>query len=44
MAFVMGLFIALFVGLPWGVLTVDDPVVPWWLRAAIFSLLGGIRT
>ena len=42
LAFVLGLFIAMFVGVPWGVLTVDDPVVPWWLRAAIFSLLGGI--
>ena len=42
LAFVLGLFIAVFGGIPWGVLTADDPVVPWWLRAAIFSLLGGV--
>jgi uncharacterized protein YbjQ (UPF0145 family) len=42
LAFVLGLFVAVFLGVPWAVLTADDPVVPWWLRAAIFLLLGGI--
>ena len=41
-AFVMGLFTLLFLGMPWYVTVVDDPVIPWWFRLAIFSLLGGI--
>ena len=42
LAFVLGLFVAVFGGIPWHVLVADDPVVPVWLRAAIFCLLGGI--
>jgi uncharacterized protein YbjQ (UPF0145 family) len=42
LAFVLGLFVAVFGGIPWHVLVADDPVVPWWLRIAVFSLLGGI--
>ena len=42
LAFVLGLFTAVFVGMPWYVIVSDDPVIPWWLRAAIFCLLGGI--
>lgn len=42
LAFVLGLFTAIFVGMPWYVITSDDPVIPLWLRIAIFSLLGGI--
>ena len=42
LAFVLGLFTAVFAGLPWHVMVADDPVVPWWLRIAIFCLLGGI--
>jgi uncharacterized protein YbjQ (UPF0145 family) len=42
LAFVLGLFTAVFVGIPWYVIVADDPVVPWWLRIAVFSLLGGI--
>ena len=42
MAFVLGLFAAIFAGLPWYVMVADNPVVPWWLRIAIFCLLGGI--
>jgi uncharacterized protein YbjQ (UPF0145 family) len=42
LAFVLGLFTAVFIGLPWYVMVADDPVVPWWLRLAIFCLLGGI--
>ncbi|NIM02746.1 heavy metal-binding domain-containing protein [bacterium] len=42
LAFVLGLFTAIFAGISWYVIVSDDPVVPWWLRIAIFSLLGGI--
>lgn len=42
LAFVLGLFIVVFAGIPWHVITADDPVVPWWLRIAVFCLLGGI--
>lgn len=42
LAFVLGLFVAVFVGIPWHVVVSDDPVVPWWLRAAVFCLLGGV--
>jgi len=39
LAFVFGLFIA---GIPWYVVVEDEPVIPWWLRIAVFCLLGGI--
>ena len=42
LAFVLGLFVTIFAGVPWHVIVADDPVVPWWLRIAIFCLLGGI--
>ena len=42
LAFVLGLFTVIFAGLPWHVMVADDPVVPWWLRIAVFCLLGGI--
>jgi uncharacterized protein YbjQ (UPF0145 family) len=42
LAFVLGLFTAVFAGIPWHVLVADDPVVPWWLRTAVFCFLGGI--
>ena len=42
LAFVLGLFAVVFAGIPWHVLVSDDPVVPWWLRSAVFCLLGGI--
>jgi uncharacterized protein YbjQ (UPF0145 family) len=42
LAFVAGLFVTIFAGVPWHVIVADDPVVPGWLRAAIFCLLGGI--
>jgi uncharacterized protein YbjQ (UPF0145 family) len=41
-AFVLGLFVALFTGIPWYVIIADNPVIPWWLRIAVFCLLGGI--
>jgi uncharacterized protein YbjQ (UPF0145 family) len=40
--FVLGLFITIFGGIPWYVVVAEDPVTPWWMRAAVFSLLGGI--
>ena len=42
LGFVAGLFVVIFVGIPWYVTVSDDPVLPWWFRAAIFALLGGI--
>jgi len=42
LAFVLGLFVAVFAGIPWYVVVSDDPVLPWWLRIAVFCLLGGI--
>ena len=42
LAFVIGLFTTVFAGIPWHVIVADDPVVPWWLRTAVFCLLGGI--
>ena len=42
LAFVVGLFTAIFAGIPWYVTVAEDPVVPWWLRIAVFGLLGGI--
>lgn len=42
LAFVLGLFTAIFAGMPWYMIVADDPVVPWWLRTAVFCLLGGI--
>ncbi len=41
-AFVIGLFTAVFAGMPWHVMVADNPVVPWWLRIPVFCLLGGI--
>ncbi len=42
LAFVLGLFTVVFAGIPWHVLVADDPVVPWWLRIAVFGILGGV--
>ena len=42
LAFVIGLFTSIFIGIPWFMVVADDPVVPWWLRTAVFCLLGGI--
>ena len=42
LAFVLGLFTAIFIGVPWYMMVSEDPVVPWWLRTAVFCLLGGI--
>ena len=42
LAFVLGLFTLVFIGIPWHMVVSEDPVVPWWLRTAVFCLLGGI--
>ena len=42
LAFVLGLFVCVFAGVPWHVIAQTDPVVPVWLRVAVFCLLGGI--
>jgi len=42
LAFVLGLFTVVFAGVPWHVMVADNPPVPWWLRIAVFGLLGGI--
>jgi uncharacterized protein YbjQ (UPF0145 family) len=42
LAFVLGLFVSVFAGIPWHVLTADDPVMPLWLKIAVFCLLGGV--
>jgi len=42
LAFVLGLFCAVFAGIPWYVIVADDPAVPGWLKIALFCLLGGI--
>ncbi|MDY7011723.1 MAG: heavy metal-binding domain-containing protein [Planctomycetota bacterium] len=42
LAFVAGLFTAVFAGIPWHVMVAEDPTVPWWLRIAVFCFLGGI--
>ena len=42
LAFALGLFVAIFGGMPWAVVVADDPIVPWWLRIAVFCILGGI--
>ncbi|MFC1814323.1 YbjQ family protein [Thermodesulfobacteriota bacterium] len=44
LAFVLGLFVVIFAGIPWHVMVADDPILPWWLRASVFCLLGGILT
>jgi len=42
LAFVLGLFVSIFGGIPWHVIVENDPPIPPWLKAAIFCLLGGI--
>ena len=42
LAFVLGLFTVIFVGVPWHVIASEDPALPWWLIIAVFFILGGI--
>jgi len=40
LAFVVGFFTAIFVGMPWYIY--HDPMLPWWLKGAVYCILGGI--
>jgi len=40
LAFVLGLFTAIFAGMPWYIY--HEPTLPWWLKTAVYCLLGGI--
>jgi len=40
LAFVVGFFTAIFAGVPWYVY--HDPILPWWLKTAVYFLLGGV--
>lgn len=40
LGFVLGFFTAIFAGIPWYVY--HDPILPWWLRIAVYCLVGGI--
>ncbi len=42
LSFVLGLFTVVFVGVPWALIVEDDPLVPLWLRVAVFGVLGGL--
>ena len=42
LAFVLGLFTVVFIGVPWYVIVSEDPVIPLWLKIAVFCFLGGI--
>jgi len=40
LAFVLGLFTAIFAGVPWYIY--HEPILPWWIKTAAYCLLGGI--
>ena len=40
LAFVLGLFTAVFAGIPWFVYY--EPILPWWLKTTVYCLVGGI--
>ena len=40
LAFVVGFFTAIFAGIPWYIY--HDPILPWWLKTAVYCILGGI--
>lgn len=46
LGFVLGFFVVIFVVVPWYVTVVDEPAVggplPWWVKAAVYALLGGV--
>jgi len=42
LAFVLGLAVSIFGGIPWAVVAAHEPPVPVWLQVAVFCLLGGI--
>ena len=40
LAFVLGLFTVIFAGVPWYVY--HEPILPWWIKTAMYCLLGGV--
>jgi len=40
LAFVLGLFTAIFAGIPWYIH--QDPLLSWWLKIAVYALVGGL--
>ncbi|MGB2824677.1 MAG: heavy metal-binding domain-containing protein, partial [Phycisphaerae bacterium] len=46
LAFVVGLFVVIFVVIPWHVYVVNEPAVggrlPWWVQSSVYLLLGGV--
>jgi uncharacterized protein YbjQ (UPF0145 family) len=40
LAFVLGLFTAIFVGIPWYLY--NDPILPWWIKTAVYCFVGGV--
>ena len=42
LAFVLGLFTVIFVGIPWHLIYVEEAALPLWLTIAVFCVLGGI--
>ncbi len=40
LAFVLGIFTVIFVGMPWYIY--HEPILPWWLKIAVYALVGGI--
>jgi len=40
LAFVIGIFTAIFVGGPWHIY--HNPMFPWWLKIAVYCIMGGI--
>ena len=36
----LGLFVVIFAGVPWYLY--NDPSLPWWLKVAVYALIGGI--
>ena len=40
LGFVLGLFTTIFAGVPWYVY--HEPILPWWIKTAMYCLLGGV--
>lgn len=40
LAFMIGLLIIVFIGIPWYVY--QDPMLPWWMKTAVYLVMGGI--
>ncbi len=40
LAFILGLFTVVFIGIPWYLY--HDPMLPWWFKTAVFLIMGGV--